>query len=699
MPAFALPIFLGSYLLFLIQPLIGKYILPWYGGMPNVWMVCLLFFQFMLLCGYTYAHLLTCWFRPRQQAMIHLFLIIIVCAFLPITPSAAWKGLSPENPAWLILGMLISTVGGPFFILSASAPLLQKWFSQTHRGHFPYRLYALSNLASMSALISYPLIVERSLRLPMQSLAWSGAFLLYGITMSSCAWQLFRSKSNTMEPAVSMEVTQHQKPFCLDQLLWVALSACGTLLLMSTTSQITQEVAPVPFLWVLPLAIYLLTFVICFDRPKWYDKKSFVFLFVGVICVWMATLFVPALHVFVLNNVIMQIMIYSIVLLTGCMCCQGELVRRRPTADYLTQYYLSIALGGALGGCFIVLAAPQIFNDYREYQLSIVCILILLLVSGRFQTLAPMAQKMGVLGLSSIALTTFAIITVGIGGQDLHSDGLIASGRNFYGPLHILEADHESVGQVRSMVHGATVHGIQFRSPELRSIPTSYYDTESSIGLAIEAHPKRLAKEPLKLGVIGLGVGTLAAYAKENDTCVFYEINPLAVRYCLDYFTFIEDAKKRGGTIDIKLGDGRLELERELAVNQIGGYDILAIDAFSSDSIPIHLLTRECFDLYWQHLAEGGILAFHISNRYLDLRPVIYRHALDRQAIALYINRTLKPEETNSPANMRSQWVLITTDVDLANRIIASGRTEPFNLDLAFESWTDDFSSLIHLLL
>ena len=699
LPTFAFPIFLGSYLLFLIQPLIGKYILPWYGGTPNVWMTCLLFFQFMLLCGYFYAHLLTSWFRPRQQAIFHMLLIIIVYTLLPITPSDSWKGLPSENPTWIILGLLMSTVGGPFFVLSASAPLLQKWFSLTNRGCFPFRLYALSNLASMGALISYPFMIERSLRLPMQSLVWSGVFLLYGITMCCCAWHLFKSSKNTEEQTVSPEGEERGKPFCLDQILWVALSASGTLLLMSTTSQITQEVAPVPLLWVLPLAIYLLTFVICFDHPKWYYKQWFALFFVGVIFLWIAALFIPTLHYFVLSNAIIQIFIYSLVLLAGCMCCHGELIRRIPTADYLTQYYLLIALGGALGGGFIVLAAPNIFNDYREYQLSIGCILILLLITGRFQTLAPKAQKIGIVGLSVIALTVFVLVTVGIDSHNPYSNGLIASGRNFYGSLQILEVVQEfPIGKIRTMVNGATLHGIQFRSPESREIPTSYYDKKSCIGLAIETYPKRLAGQPINLGIIGLGTGTLAAYAKKNDTCVFYEINPLAIRYCLEYFTFVDDAKKRGATVYIHQGDGRLELEHRLAINQVGGYDILAIDAFSSDSIPIHLLTRECFDVYWQHLAQGGILAFHVSNRYLDLRPVIYRHALDRQAIALYVKRVLTPVETNSPVNTPSDWVLITTNSDWANQLIASGQTETFTLDSTFESWTDDFSSLVNVL-
>ncbi len=696
MPAFALSIFLGSYLLFLVEPLIGKFILPMYGGMPNVWMACLLFFQFMLLAGYLYAHLLTSWFRPQQQAIIHICLVIIVCAFLPITPSGSWKQISTENPTWQILMMLMSTVGRPFFILSASAPLLQKWFSVTNGGYFPYRLYALSNLASMGALISYPLIVERSLRLSMQSLAWSGVFLLYAITICVCAWQMFRSNKNTVEKSSVQPEVQSEAPLCLDQILWVAFSACGTLLLMSTTSQITQEVAPVPLLWVLPLAIYLMTFVICFDHPKWYYKQFFVSLFIGFVFLWIATLTIPMLHAIILNNVMIQIFIYSVVLLAGCMCCNGELMRRRPTADYLTQYYLLMALGGALGGCFIVLAVPYIFNDYREYHLSIECTILLLLVAGRVQTLATKVQKIGTIGLSIIALSVFAVITMGLSKLNIEASELIASGRNFYGPLRVVEKTQTEL--VRTMVNGATVHGIQYQSSEKRDIPTSYYDRKSGIGLAIEAHPKRLGGQPIRFGVVGLGVGTLAAYANKNDTCVFYEINPLGISYCMDYFSFIDDAKKRGAAVDVELGDARLVLERELAANQVGDYDILAVDAFSSDSIPIHLLTCECFDIFWKHLAKGGILAFHISNRYLDLRPVIYRNALDRQAIAVYVHRVYKPDEIISAGDTPSQWVIITTDKDVANRLIASGETEEYHLDPGFVTWSDNFSSLFNVL-
>jgi hypothetical protein len=344
------------------------------------------------------------------------------------------------------------------------------------------------------------------------------------------------------------------------------------------------------------------------------------------------------------------------------------------------------------------------FHDYREYSLSLACICVLLMVAGRFDRLAPRAQKVGLTGLTAISLAAFGLLAMAVGQiptTKLTADPekVLAADRNFYGPLRIFEVNHKPpVGRIRVMAHGATVHGFQYADPLRRRTSTSYYDTESGFGLAIDSHRKRLAGAPLKLGVIGLGVGTIAAYTHRDDTCVFYEINPFVIRYCREYFTFVDDAVARGAIVDMRLGDARLVMERELTEHRAGGYDILAIDAFSSDAIPIHLLTRECLSIYWRHLDRNGVLAFHVSNRYLDLRPIIYRHALDRQATALSVNRSVVPEERNSKVAYESDWVLVTQDMDLADRLAATGRTVPYEPRRSIEAWTDDFSSLFDVL-
>jgi hypothetical protein len=468
---------------------------------------------------------------------------------------------------------------------------------------------------------------------------------------------------------------------------------------MATTSQITQEVAPVPMLWVLPLTLYLLTYIIAFARPEWYFKLLYRWMFI------LAVLLVGLMRLSIESwGVTAQVLVYSVGLFACCMCCHGELVHRRPRVEGLTRYYLWIALGGFFGGCFVVLAAPQMFDDYREYSLSLALTGILMIVAGRFETLAPRVERLGLTGAALISLAAFGALAVVMGQlptlqmADEGKEQLMAD-RNFYGPLSIYETMHDpAIGHIRVMSHGVTIHGYQYRDPSRRRIATSYYDRPSGIGLAIESHPKRQAGSPIHLGVIGLGTGTIAAYAEERDRCTFYEINPFVIRYCHEYFTFVSDAVARRADIEIREGDARLVLEQDLAANRAGRYDILVVDAFSSDSIPVHLLTRECMEIYWQHLEPSGILAVHLSNRYLDLRPIVARHARDHSAQAFGVSRSVTTEEQQAKIGFESDWVLVTSDTGLAEKLIASGRVEVLHVDDDAAQWTDDFSSLYDVL-
>ena len=692
---YALAIFLSAFLLFQVEPIIARYILPWFGGTPAVWTTCMLFFQVSLLAGYAYAHFLASHFSPRHQALVHLSLVVCSLAFLPITPGEAWKPDGSENPMLAIVLLLVVTIGVPFLLVSASGPLLQYWFTRVHPTLSPYRLYALSNLGSLLGLVSYPFFIEPKLGLNTQTVFWSAGYGLYAVM---CAWggiPLFRLATQN-DSSETPENSATKKPPLSESLLILALAACGSGVLLASTNQICRDIAVIPFLWVLPLSLYLISFILCFDHPRWYNRRVWV----PVLLLALATVVYLLLQDYggVELNVYIQIAIYSVALFACCMVCHGELVRLKPPASYLTSFYLMVALGGALGGVFVNLIAPLLFKGYWEFHLGLVATMVLLglcLYRARDLCRSPLVLwSGGILWIGGIAaLVGF----LGLHIQEQQESNILTT-RNFYGVLRVNETDSGTEFATRFLYHGRISHGRQFLIPRMQSYPTAYYGPFSGISLAISRHPQQLRLNKLEdraqqgglyVGNIGLGVGTIAAYSKPGDTYRFYEINPDVDRIAREYFTYLQGGK---GSQEVVLGDGRISLERELANKTRQQFDILAVDAFSGDGIPVHLLTREAFALYWEHLQPDGILALHITNRHFDFSPVVRALAREVDKHALWIRDLSDLKKGND----YSEWILVTSNQAFLRDPFVNFRAQPWPT-LKEILWTDDYSNLFQV--
>ncbi len=694
---YALAIFLSAFLLFQIEPIIARYILPWFGGTPAVWTTCMLFFQVFLLAGYAYAHFIASHCSPRLQAIIHLSLLGISLVLLPITPEEGWKPDGTENPMVTIVLLLLMTIGIPFLMVSASGPLLQHWFNRIHPTFSPYRLYALSNFGSLLGLLSYPFFIEPHLGLDTQTLLWSGGFGLYTIICLWGAIPLIRlhSQEPPSNPIESPTAPNHPIP---EKVLTLALAACGSLVLLASTNQICRDIAVIPFLWVLPLSLYLISFMLCFDHPRWYNRK-----------IWVPILLISLTSVVYLlhqdysdveMSVYFQIFIYSTALFACCMVCHGELVRLKPAAEFLTSFYLMIALGGALGGLFVNLAAPLLFKGYWEFHGGLVATMTLLgicLFRGTDPIFTPFLRLVGKLSWVSVIATLIVFLGLHIHEQEKTS---ILTKRNFYGVLRVNEVDLDNEFATRFLYHGRITHGEQFLRAERKSYPRAYYGPYSGVSLAIRRHPQyfklinqdnRTPSMGLRVGNIGLGIGTIATYSRPGDTYRFYEINPDVDKIARTYFTHLEDAP---GTQEVILGDGRISLERELENNNRQHFDVLAIDAFSGDGIPIHLLTREAFALYWKHLNPEGILALHITNYHFDFSPVIRALAKELDKRAVWI----KDSGDSQKGNYYSDWVLVTSNQNFLKDPFVYSRIEPWPSTRQEEIlWTDDYSNLFQV--
>jgi hypothetical protein len=673
----ALTIFLSAFLLFEVQPMMGRYVLPWFGGGPAVWTNCLLFFQTVLLAGYAYAHWLGSRRSVRFQAITHSAVLALSLLFLPIGPHAAyWKPASSDDPSGRILFLLLATAGGPYLALSASAPLLQRWFTIGASERSPWRLYALSNFGSFLALLSYPFLIEPYLRLQTQAWIWSGLYIAFALLCALTAWRVPRAAS----PAEAND-SEIPAPRITDVLFWIGLAACGSTLLLATTNQISQEIAVSPFLWVAPLSVYLLTFVIAFERERWYRRDLFA-VAVGIAAPAGCAILIAATALSLGG----QLTAYLAVLFVACMVCHGELVRSRPDARYLTAFYLSIAGGGALGGVFVALIAPRIFTEFSEYPLGLAAACVLGFIgwlrggalaqwtSRNFAVRIPlMALLLG--GLTSI----WASLTYG-------DQPALASKRNFYGILRVTE-HNDAAGLRRELHHGRILHGSQFVSGPKHDLATTYYGPHSGAALVLNAREK----PNRRIAVVGLGTGTMAAWGQPGDTMRFYEINADVERMARTWFTFLADSRAR---TEVVLGDARVQLERELAAGQSHDFDIIAVDAFSSDAIPMHLLTAECADVYRQRLAPGGVLLLHISNLVLNLEPVA-------RGLAAHLGWTpvlLVSGEDVENAESSATWVLVTPSVgSIRSAAVAeqSGvRWVHVTGGPTVITWTDDFASL-----
>lgn len=754
---YRLTIFLAAFLLFAVQLLMGKYVLPWFGGTPAVWTTCMLFFQALLLAGYAYAHALTGRLSPRAQGALHATLALASLLLLgalalvwdsPITPGAGWKPHGSDDPIRGIVGLLAAGVGLPYLVLSATAPLLQAWMRRTHPENSPYRLYALSNLGSFLALWSYPFVVEPWLALKTQARLWSWGYAAFALGCGYCALRIRRHTASEVDRADDGNDVEVTRPGKGTHALWLSLAACASVMFLATTNQMCQDIAVVPFLWVLPLSLYLLSFIICFERDRWYSRRWFHPAFgLGVFLACFV------LYEGALGSIFAQIGVYSFALFTCCMVCHGELARLRPASRYLTSFYLMVATGGAAGGVFVALLAPRLFRGLWEYPLALwgSALLVLLILardedSWFYQSSvgAPVLIAVAVLLPESIALASpsrsplvhfplFVALVLALralirgrptgfsrvqawtakvyatallailgavlyGSAAVHAQNAVALSRNFYGALAVFQQNaYEPDWRAYALIHGRTVHGIQFRDEAKRLLPTAYFGSTSGVGLALLHHPRRSAAQPsqsnLRIGVAGLGIGTLAAYGRAGDCVRFYEINPEVIRLATDprYFSYLERSPAR---IELIPGDARLSLEKELERNETQQFDLLAIDAFTGDAIPTHLLTEEAFGIYLKHLRPGGILALNVTNRYLDLKPVLWRAAERFGLRSAWIHGNKEGRMAGE-----SDWMLLSEDGEFLNSpaILKAGGPRDAHLPAA-RLWTDDYSNLFQAL-
>jgi hypothetical protein len=654
-------IFLSAFLLFLIQPIFAKLILPWFGGSSAVWTTCLVFFQTALLAGYLYAHLLTGRCSARQQPWVHCALLAAALLLLPVMPGERWKPAGAGDPAWQILGMLTAVLGLPYFLLSATSPLLQKWLARD--GSQPYRLFALSNVGALLALAAYPLWVEPRISTRTQDLWWSIGFGVFAVLCGVSAW--LSRPGVVVAPEDSTQPQEHES-----SLTWLLLAAAGSMMLVSTTNQLTQNVAAVPFLWILPLGAYLLSFIICFESPRWYQRG----LFLRLLAVALGSLAYALYDVQVSVAITVAIPLFTVGLFIVCMFCHGELSRLKPGTAQLTSFYLMIALGGALGAVLAGLVAPRVFTGIHEFPVSLFLVAVLALWVNWREGLTPR-----LLWLTVSAAMVVALIA------EIHSyrkDAVVMM-RSFYGSLRVVESMRGG-GETRTLYHGIVQHGAQYSDPAKREEPTMYFGPQSGAGLVL----RFCCQGPKRAGIIGLGAGTLAAYGKPGDEFTFYEINPQVIDLAKSYFTFLKDSK---AAITIVTGDARLSLEREAAPPY---YDVFLADAFSGDAIPVHLLTTEAFDLYLRHLKPSGILAVHVSNNYLDLAAVVAQlgsvHGLQA--------RRVHTEKDDAHLYSQSDWILLTRDASFFARPEIAGAVQTIEERPGLRLWTDDYNNLIQVL-
>lgn len=683
-------IVLGAFLLFQVQLIVAKAILPRFGGAPAVWTTCMLFFQALLLLGYAYAHASTRWLAPRVQGGLHLALLVLSLLALPIAPDVSAPGSAA--PVLRILAYLGGSVALPGFLLCASSPLLQAWAARDGgggAGSGAYRLYALSNAGSLLALLGYPLAVEPWLTTRSQQTAWSAAFAVFALLSGTCVWSLWRTASGNGAPGnaaphagEAVEDGRTGTPGPRQRLLWLALPACAATLLLAVTNQMCQDVAVVPLLWVLPLSLYLLSFVLCFASERCYARA------------WCLPVLILALAVMAQTQTLgarvgpsYAVPVFSLGLFVCCLFCHGELAAHRPAPRHLTSFYLMIALGGLLGGVFVSLLAPLLFRGFDELLVGLLACSAL---AAAFIMKDPGYRRGGRGAWHPIVpalLLVVGVIGLLLGARLLNRarPGLREL-RDFFGILRLEDLPApDGDGMVRYLTHGGTRHGQQFQAAERRTSPTAYYGRSSGIGILLDELP---AGSPRRIGIVGLGAGVLAAYGRTGDTQRFYEISPLVIEVAAREFTFLRDSAAR---IELVPGDARLSLEHE----EDQRFDVLVVDAFSSGAIPVHLLTVEAFELYERHLAHDGVLALHVTTRYLDLGPMIQALAQRSGRLAWEIRSAASEEQ----GLLAARWILVTADAEqLARpRIRAAGH----GLDSAAATqrpWTDDYSDLLRVL-
>ena len=706
---FAAAILASAFLLFVVQPMVAKAILPWFGGTPGVWSACLAFYQTMLLGGYAYAHSLIRFAPARAQLAIHFALVAGALLALPVLPSPEWQPDGAQDPLGEILGMLGANVALPFLVLSATGPLVQSWFAQRHPGRSPYPLYAVSNAGSLLALIAYPFVIEPGWTLASSSRGWSIAFAACGVAVLVCAALATRSAgasaaTRTRADAIGAQIGS--PPRARVRAGWMLLPACAVVLLMGVTNKVCLDVASVPFLWILPLATYLLSFILSFASERTYRRDVFVALAALAL---LATSGQPFWSRWLgdaadgpVSSVAFQIPAWCGLLFATCMILHGELYRLRPDADRLTSFYLYVSAGGAIGGLFVGLAAPVWFDDYYELPLGLAGAIVLLQAARALDPKSGLRLR-GAGRRSTIELAGTAAVVVAVVIGSLHRfEGLVHRERSFFGVLRVVERGRGD-GLQRQLASGSTIHGVQYASAGYTTVPTTYYGRGTAMGLWLGGRPVGAAA---RIGIIGLGVGTLAAYGQAGDRIRYYEIDPSVVRMAREdgFFSYLAESR---ADVEVVQGDARLSLADELSGREPGGFDALVLDAFNSDAIPVHLLTREAFALYAAALSPEGLLFVHASNRHFDLMPLIARQGFEVGLESLYV------ESAHAPAlqSHRSLWVVLTRDPERLHRLSGELRrraaalglarqhlllTRPLRDELAsLRVWTDDYSDLL----
>ncbi len=680
---FGATIFAGAFLLFQVQPVIAKFILPWFGGTPAVWTTCMMFFQIFLLLGYLYAHILSTYLPVKSQVIVHIILLVCALILLPIVPAESWKPETADNPTMRIIFLLTATLGLPYLVLSSTSPLIQRWFSLTHDNSSPYRLYALSNAGSFLALVSYPFIVEPLLSRNTQAVFWSWMMGGFVIVCAGCAFVMWQYRGEKSVETSSQ--TRNSEPDVIparSRVLWLVLPAIASLLLLSVTNKLCQDIAVVPFLWILPLMLYLLSFIICFDRQAWYSRVLFGSLFVvscaviSMIPFWKGD---PPL--------LLSMVAYPVLLFAACMICHGELYRLKPASEKTTAYYLTISLGGAIGGIAVVVVAPVLFTDYTELVIGVLlCAMMFLVILYTDNKSGLAAGKPRWAWVFMIALVVlFTVIQQNARARsEMFS---ISKVRNFYGILKVAEYGKEQPRFMhRTMRHGVILHGLQYLDPQLRTLPTAYFTEKSGVGYCMRFYPNF---GPRKVGIIGLGVGTLVAWGRAGDTLRAYEINPAVKDLADQYFTYLSQSPS---VVSVTLGDARLSLEREPSQQ----FDILILDAFNSDSPPVHLLTKEALDIYRRHLKPDGVIAFNITCKYLNFFPVIAKLAEHEGMRWAYIH---DPNTEDEFYRSSSTWMLLSNNKGLLDNSEVRGvSTIPQFPYKDFPLWTDDHTSLYPIL-
>lgn len=662
--------------------MIAKFILPWYGGTAAVWTTCMMYFQTVLLLGYLYSHLVRRTLSPRVIWIVHLVLLTVAAIFLRTAPPEFLRPVGGENLTWAIVRLLTFTVGLPFLVLSTTGPLVQAWHSLSHGGR-TYRLYAISNLGSILALVTYPFLFERVFRLGEQTTIWVVGFLVFAAFCSWSGWQTIKF-SRWPEHMKDHPTSTNDSTFGFGSiLLWLVLAMAPSVMLLATTNMMCQEVASVPFLWILPLALYLITLIICFDRPAMY--KRWIFTPILLIATIAAVLVVQ------LNNkleLLPQVIGLALVCFACSMTCHGELERLKPEPRHLTLFYLVMSLGGALGGIFVVVIAPQIFSDYYEFHFGLLASIIVPLTIQVFSMVKRQKPRQGVAyatGFGALIAATCVGCSLYYFLDSRQQNGLLERLRNEYGLVSVKERD-----DYRIMVNGRTEHGGQNTDPKRQFEPSGYYVDGCGVSIAINSYRESVSNpnNKLKVGVIGLGTGSMVTWGKPLDEFWFYEINPDVETLARKYFTYLDEW---GTNARVIIGDGRVQLERQFRETGSQKYDMLFIDAFTSDSIPAHLLTDECFSLYLKHLKPNGVLVAHISNRFVDLRPVVHEMATVHALTPVLIDHVYDDGQS------ATRWVLMTRNQSVLDSKWVVEAKSDWPLGMEKIKWTDDFASLSQL--